>query len=69
MQFMQYGLSNIPDEHLESYARDMMSKEDQRRNMAETAVQEKVMTFIKEAVKLDEKTVTREEFNKLFEKN
>ncbi len=69
MQFMQYGLSNIPDEHLESYAKDMMNKEDQRRNMAETAVQEKVMAFIKEAVKLDDKTVIREEFNKLFEKN
>lgn len=69
MQFMQYGLSNIPDEHLESYAKDMMNKEDQRRNMAETAVQEKVMAFIKEAVKLDDKTVNREEFNNLFEKN
>ncbi len=69
MQFMQYGLSNIPEEHLESYAKDMMNKEDQRRNMAETAVQEKVMAFIKEAVKLDDKTVNREEFNKLFEKN
>ncbi|SMO60621.1 trigger factor [Saccharicrinis carchari] len=69
MQFMQYGLSNIPEEHLESYAKDMMKQEDQRRNMAETAVQEKVMAFVKEAVKLDEKTVNREEFNKLFEKN
>ncbi len=69
MQFMQYGLSNIPEEHLESYAKDMMNKEDQRRNMAESAVQEKVMAFIKEAVKLEDKTVNREEFNKLFEKN
>jgi trigger factor len=30
---------------------------------------DKVMKFIKDAVKLDEKEVTREEFNQLFEKN
>jgi trigger factor len=69
MQFMQYGLSNIPEEHLESYAKDMMKQEEQRRNMAETAAQDKVLAFIKEAVKIEEKTVSREEFNALFEKN
>ncbi|WP_075603211.1 trigger factor [Saccharicrinis aurantiacus] len=67
MQFMQYGLSNIPDEHVESYAKDMLKQEEQRRNMTETAVQEKVMAFIKEAVKTEDKEVSREEFNKFFE--
>ncbi len=68
MQFMQYGLSNIPDEHLESYAKDMMNQEEQRRNMAETAAQDKVLAFVKEAVKIEEKELNREDFNKLFEK-
>ncbi len=69
MQFMQYGLTNIPEEHLENYAKDMMNQQDQRRNMAETAAQDKALAFIKEAVKIEEKSINREDFNKLFEKN
>ncbi|TAJ15206.1 trigger factor [Marinilabiliaceae bacterium JC017] len=68
LQFMQYGLSNVPDEHVNNYAVEMLKNEEQRRNFAEGAINEKVMAFIKEAVKLDEKEVSREEFNKLFEK-
>jgi len=69
IQFMQYGLSNIPEDYLQNYAVDMLNKEEQRRQIAESAVSDKVLSFIKEAVKLDEKEVTRDEFNKLFEKN
>jgi len=69
MQFMQYGLTNLPDEHIEGYAMDMLKKEDQGRRMAEAAIQEKVMAFIKEAVKLDDQEVSREDFNKLFDNN
>lgn len=69
MQFMQYGLTNLPDEHIEGYAMDMLKNEDQGRRMAEAAVSEKVMAFIKEAVKVEEKEVSREEFNKMFENN
>jgi trigger factor len=69
VQFMQYGLSNIPDEHVESYAVDMMKNQDQGRRFAEGAINDKVMAFVKEAVKLDIKEVTREAFNKLFDKN
>ncbi len=68
IQFMQYGLNNVPDEHLENYAKEMVQKDDQRRQMAEGAINEKVMAYVKEAVKLDEKEITREDFNKLFEK-
>jgi trigger factor len=69
VQFMQYGLTNIPDEHVESYAVDMMKNQDQGRRFAEGAINDKVMAFVKEAVKLDTKEVSREEFNKLFDKN
>ncbi len=69
MQFMQYGLTNLPDEHIEGYAMDMLKKEDQGRRMAEAAIQEKVMAFIKEAVKLDDQEVSRDDFNKLFDNN
>jgi trigger factor len=67
LQFMQYGLNNVPDEHLESYAMDMLKNEDQQRSMAEGAINDKVMDFVKEAVKIEEKEVSRDEFNKMFE--
>ncbi len=67
MQFMQYGLNSVPDEHLENYAQEMMKQEEQRRQMAEGAMQEKVIAFIKEAVKVEEKEISRDDFNKLFE--
>ena len=69
MQFMQYGLNNVPEEHLESYAVDMLKNEDQQRSMAEGAINDKVMDFVKEAVKVDTKEVSREDFNKMFEDN
>lgn len=69
LQFMQYGLTNLPEEHLESYAEDMLKNNDQARRLAESAIQEKVMAFIKEAVKLEEKSISREDFNKLFDNN
>lgn len=68
MQFMQYGLNNVPDEHLENYAKEMIQKEEQRRQMAEGAINDKVMDFVKESIKIEEKDITREDFNKLFEK-
>lgn len=68
IQFMQYGLNNVPDEHLENYAKEMIQKEEQRRQMAEGAINDKVMDLIKESVKVEEKEISRDDFNKLFEK-
>jgi len=68
LQFMQYGLNNVPDEHIERYAMDMLNNEEQQRNFAEGAINDKVMEFVKEAVKVETKEVSRDEFNKLLEK-
>jgi trigger factor len=68
MQFMQYGMNNIPDEHLVNYANEMVKNEEQRRQIAEGAMGEKVMATIKDLVKLEETEISREDFNKLFEK-
>ncbi|MBN2166537.1 MAG: trigger factor [Marinilabiliaceae bacterium] len=68
IQFMQYGLSHIPEDYLESYAKDMLNNEEQRRHYVEHAMNDKVIDFIKEAIKLEEKEISRDEFNKLFDK-
>ncbi len=66
-QFMQYGMNNIPDEMLTQYATQMLQKREQLEQIAETASNEKVVAFIKEKIKLDNKEVTRAEFGKLYE--
>ena len=69
LQFMQYGMINLPEEHLENYARDMMKDPEQGRRYVEGALSEKVMAYIKENINADSKEISRDEFNKLFDNN
>jgi len=66
-QFAQYGLANLPDEQLAVYAQEILKKEGERRNLYERKFEDKVVSFIKDSVKLDEKEVTAEEYQKLWE--
>ena len=67
MQFAQYGMTNVPDEYLDNYVEDILKKRENIDNLVERAVDVKLGAAIKAAVKLDEKNVTIEEFNKLME--
>jgi trigger factor len=67
-QYIQYGISNVPDEYLENYAKEMMSKPEESRKFYEQKGEEKLMAYIKSTVKLDEKEVSSEKFRKLYEK-
>jgi len=67
-QYMQYGISNVPDEYLENYAKEMMSKPEEARKFYEQKGEEKLISYIKSTVKLDEKEVSSEKFRKLYEK-
>ena len=66
-QFAQYGMIGMDDEIITNYAKDMMKKEDTLKNMIDKVAEEKVFVVIKEAVKLDNKEISIEDFNKLFE--
>jgi len=66
MQFQQYGLASVPDDQLETYAKQMLGNEDERRKMVDQKFDEKIQGYLKETIKLDEKAVTTEEFNALF---
>lgn len=64
-QFAAYGLREIPEEYLVRYAEDMLKKDDERRKIRERLLEDKVVAWVKEAVKLDEKEVSADDFNKL----
>ena len=65
-QFAQYGMSNVPEDLLNSYAADMLKKEDSRRNIIDQAMSTVVGNYLKETVKLNAKSVSMEDFNKLY---
>ena len=67
MQFRQYGLGNVADEHLENYANQMMKNEEERRKVVSKAQEDVIITTIKTKVTLDIKEVSNEEFNKMLE--
>lgn len=66
MQFQQYGLANIPDEQLETYAKQILANEDERRKLVDRKYDDKIIEYLKETVKVDPKEVTPTEFNELF---
>ncbi len=67
-QFAQYGMTNIPDDVIEKYAGELLEKQEYANEIQNRAFEDKLFAAIKEAVALNEKNVTVEEFNKLFEK-
>jgi trigger factor len=67
-QYMQYGIPNVPDEYLENYAKEMLSKPEEARRIYDQKAEEKLMAYIKSAVTLNDKEVSSEKFRKLYEK-
>jgi len=67
MQFQQYGMMDVPEEYLNNYAQQMMQNQDEQRKIYERKIDEKVVEYLKATVKIEEKELTTEEFNKMFE--
>lgn len=66
-QFAQYGMSNVPDELLENYSQEMLKTKESRAQLIDRATEAKIQNAIKNAVTLEEKEVSTEEFGKLFQ--
>ena len=66
-QFAQYGMMNIPDELLDNYSKEMLKKRETVDGLVNRAIETKLSAAIKGVVKLKNKKVTVDEFNKLFE--
>ena len=66
-QFAQYGMSNIPEDVLDNYADEQLKKRENVENFVERAIDVKLTQALKGVVKLNEKEVTLDEFNKLMQ--
>jgi len=66
-QFRQYGLFYATDDQIANYAKETLKREDDAKRIADKILEDKVLVKLKEIVKTEDKKITAEEFNKLFE--
>ncbi|MBQ8097150.1 MAG: trigger factor [Prevotella sp.] len=66
VQFAQYGMQNVPDDVIDQYADEQLKKRENIDNFVERAIDQKLTQAMKSIVKLNEKEVTLDEFNKMM---
>ncbi len=66
-QFQQYGLFYVTDEQLNNYAKETLKREDDAKRIADKILEEKIIVILKEMLKIENKSISVEDFNKLFE--
>ena len=66
-QFAQDGMMTVPEDILENYAQEMLKKKENVDGLVGRVVEAKLATALKAKVTLNNKTVSMEEFNKMFE--
>ena len=66
-QFAQYGMMSVPEDLLENYAKEMLKKKESVEGLVNRVVETKLASALKSQVTLENKTISAEEFNKMFE--
>ena len=69
IQFAQYGMSNLPDETVDNYAREMLKNRETLDGFVDRAVENKLVEALKKVVKLQKKKVSLDDFNKMMEED
>ena len=64
-QFAMYGIGNVPEDQLETYAKSILSQEKEGRRVLEQVEDQKTLEAVRGVVTLDAKTVSVEEFREL----
>ncbi|MDP4223908.1 MAG: trigger factor [Bacteroidota bacterium] len=66
-QFRQYGLFYATDEQVTNYAKETLKREEDAKRIADKILEGKVLELLKDMVKIENKAVTIDEFNKLYD--
>lgn len=67
IQFAQYGMTNVPEDYIDKYADDMVKNEKAVNNLVDRAIEEKLAQALKKVVKLNEKQISLDDFNKMMQ--
>lgn len=69
IQFAQYyGLTDVSEDDLNKYADELLKKDKEKEQFYERKYEDKVIEFIRETVKIENKVLPSDKFNKLLEK-
>lgn len=66
-QFAQYGMINVPDELLDNYSKEMLKKRESVEALVNRVVEAKLSDALKTQVSLNHKSISVEDFNKMFQ--
>ena len=69
MQFAQYGMSGVPDETLEGYAKSILGNKEEAQRIYDRVREDKIISALKPLAAITEKSVSREEFQQLATEN
>jgi trigger factor len=65
-QYNQYGIYDIPDEQLDSFAKMLMDKPEEKERIYKKLYEDKVIAVVKEKVSIQEKEVSQKEFDEMM---
>lgn len=64
-QFAMYGINNVPDEQLESYAKSILAQEKESRRVHEQVEDQKTVDAVRKVISLKNKKISVEKFREL----
>ena len=64
-QFAMYGMNNVPEEQLESFAKNILAQEEQSRRIYDQVENDKTIAAVREVVTLKKKKISVEKFREL----
>ncbi len=65
-QYQQYGIFDIPDEQLDSFAKMLLDKPEEKDRIFKKLFEDKVIAVVKEKVTLQEEEISQEEFDEMM---
>jgi len=68
-QYGQYGIYDVPEEQLESFANMILEKPEESERIFKKLYEDKVIAVVKEKVEIEEKEVSQDEFNEMMKQS
>jgi trigger factor len=65
-QYQQYGINDVPEEQLVSFANMMLEKPEEKERIYKKLHEDKVLEIVKDKVTIQEEEISQEEFNELM---
>ena len=66
VQFAHYGMNNVPDEYVNNYADEILKKQESVQQFVDRAIDLKLIEAFKKTVKLNKKSISLDDFNKMM---